>query len=396
MEATVTWQTPRLRHDNRIVLGVAGGIADEIGVDAVVVRSGFVVLAVAGGWGVLLYLGAYAFMARTAHRHPDTAYVPVPKGSRSSDRVLGVLLAVVGLVLLIEALGGGFRSSIAWPTALVGLGALVVWYRGRGDSLVPAADGGSAATRIGAGLVLVGAGIVGLFALNVDVTAARDGLLLGTAVVAGLALVVAPSISRLVRDLAEERRRRVRSEERARVAAHLHDSVLQTLALIQRNPDDPAQMTALARRQERELREWLYGGAASSKEGTLRGGLRAACDEVEELHRVPIELVVVGGDLPTDDRTREIVAATREGLVNASRHADTPRIDVFAEATPEAIEVYVRDQGRGFDPGSVPADRQGVRESIVARMQRAGGAATILSSPDSGTEVELRLPLGPA
>jgi signal transduction histidine kinase len=392
MDAHATWQVPHLRRENRALLGAASGIADEIGVDAVLVRAAFVVLAVAGGWGVLFYLGAFVVMAATTRRHPDVPYTPVPKGSRPSDRVLAVVLVVMGLLLVIQTLGGGFRSSIAWPTALVGLGALVVWYRGRADGLVAATSGGATA-RIGAGLILVGAGIVGLFALNVDVAAAREGLLLGAAVVGGLALVVAPSISRLVRDLADERRLRIRSEERARVAAHLHDSVLQTLALIQHNPDDPAQMTALARRQERELRSWLYGGSDDAAGGTLRAELQRVCDEVEERHRVPIELVAVGGDAPADDRMREAVAATREALVNAARHAGAERVDVYAEADDGRLEIYVRDQGSGFDSSSVPADRRGVRDSIVARMARVGGTAIVTSSPGVGTEVELRLPV---
>ena len=210
----------------------------------------------------------------------------------------------------------------------------------------------------------------------------------------GLALVAAPAIAGLVRDLVAERRERIRSEERARVAAHLHDSVLQTLALIQRSSGDPARAAALARRQERELRAWLYGADRDRRAGTVRAVLEDVCAEVEQLHGIPVELVVVGGGAPAGSRVVEAMGAVREAVVNAARHAETDRIDVYAETGPDGLSVYVRDTGRGFAPEAVPPDRAGLRESVVGRMERLGGTAAVTSSPGEGTEVELRLPEG--
>jgi signal transduction histidine kinase len=166
--------------------------------------------------------------------------------------------------------------------------------------------------------------------------------------------------------------------------------VLQTLALIQRSAHDPTRMTSLARRQERELRAWLYGGREPGTERGLRAELERIAVEVEQLHGVPVEVVVVG-DGDTDDRLEEMLAAAREAMVNAAKHSGATRVDVFAEVRPEQVVLFVRDTGKGFDPATVPADRAGLRSSIRARMARIGGEAVIESAPGEGAEVELRL-----
>jgi signal transduction histidine kinase len=194
---------------------------------------------------------------------------------------------------------------------------------------------------------------------------------------------------RLLRSLTEERSERIRSQERAEVAAHLHDSVLQTLALVQRS-DDPQQVAALARRQERELRAWLAGRPAPGQAARLAPALEAAAVDVEEHHGVPVEVVVVG-DRELDPATEAVVAAAREAMTNAAKFGDGSTVDVYAESSPEALRVFVRDRGPGFDPTAVPEDRRGVRESIVGRMERHGGRALITSDPATGTEVELVL-----
>jgi signal transduction histidine kinase len=198
-------------------------------------------------------------------------------------------------------------------------------------------------------------------------------------------------------ELSREREERRRSAERAETAAHLHDSVLQTLALLQRRSDDPAEVSALARRQERELREWLGGTVRPPGPArALREALEGAAAEVERDHRVAVEVVVVG-DAPLDEGLAALVAASREALVNAGKHAGVDAVSLYAEADATAARVFVRDRGRGFDPAAAPADRRGLRESIVARLQRHGGAANIRSAPGSGTEVALSVPLaGPA
>ena len=187
--------------------------------------------------------------------------------------------------------------------------------------------------------------------------------------------------------LATERAERIRSEERAEVAAHLHDSVLQTLTLIQKRSTEPAEVGSLARGQERELRNWLYG-AAHLNADTLAGALEEVCADIEERQRIGIELVTVG-DCPLDEHTRALIAATREAITNAAKFSGVDRISVYSEMKDRQVHVFVRDRGVGFDPESVPEDRQGVRESIIGRMRRHGGNAIIRSSSDSGTEVEL-------
>jgi signal transduction histidine kinase len=191
-------------------------------------------------------------------------------------------------------------------------------------------------------------------------------------------------------DLTAERAERVRTQERADMAAHLHDSVLQTLALIQRNADDAATVARLARAQERDLRSWLYAGEAAD-ESSVAAALRAAGAGVEDAHGVSVDVVAVG-DCPFGEQVRPIVNAAREAMTNAAKHAGTPRVDVYAEVTEDAIEVFVRDRGAGFDPTTVPDDRHGVRDSIVDRMRRHGGRAEVRSAPGEGTEVRLHLP----
>lgn len=181
---------------------------------------------------------------------------------------------------------------------------------------------------------------------------------------------------------------KLRAEARADMAAHLHDSVLQTLALIQRRAEDPVAVATLARRQERELRTWLYG--EPPKPTSFKGALLVTCDEVEAKFSVDVELVCVG-DLPVDPRIEALVQAAGEAITNAAKHSGAPRIDVFAEVEDSLVEVFVRDRGKGFDQAAVPEDRMGVRESIKARMQRHAGSATIKSAPGEGTEVRLEM-----
>ena len=206
-------------------------------------------------------------------------------------------------------------------------------------------------------------------------------------VVVALTLILAPWWLRLVRGLTAERAERIRSQERAELAAHLHDSVLQTLALVQKRAGDPRAVANLARRQERELRAWLDGGRPDPGE-SLASALEAAAAEVEETHGVPIDVVAVG-DAPVDERATALVAAAREALVNAAKFAGGAPVQLYAEVGEDRTEVFVRDRGPGFDPAAVPDDRRGLRESIYGRMDRHGGRAVVHSSPGAGTEVEL-------
>jgi signal transduction histidine kinase len=237
----------------------------------------------------------------------------------------------------------------------------------------------------------VAAGAALFVATNASFDALGDSLLAATLAVAGLFLIFGPWWWRLGRELFEERRRRIRSEERAEVAARIHDSVLQTLAFIQKNAADPVETTRLARRQERELRSWLFEDGPPPS-GTLKSGMRAAADEIEDLYGITVEVVVVG-DCASDDALHALAAATREALVNAAKFSGEASVSLYVEVEPDAVTAFVRDRGVGFDPRAVPPDRRGIAESMVGRMQRHGGQVTVHSAPGAGAEVELVVPM---
>ncbi len=244
--------------------------------------------------------------------------------------------------------------------------------------------------RVLAGALLVAGGMAASLAANRSLPAVSSALLAVAVTAIGLGLLLGPWIVRLAREAAQERRQRVRSEERAEIAAHLHDSVLHTLALIQRS-DAPPEVTALARRQERELRAWLGGRPTVAAEVDLRGAVDALASRIEEHHRISVDTVVVG-DAPVDDRLRSLLDACQEAATNAARHSGATHVSLYVEIDEEAITAYVRDQGCGFDPDRVPKDRRGIAEFILGRMRRNGGTGTVTSAPGEGTEVLLRLP----
>ena len=213
-------------------------------------------------------------------------------------------------------------------------------------------------------------------------------------VIAAIAVVLGPWWLRIARDLVLERQARVRAEERADMAARVHDSVLQTLALIQLRAHDPQQVVALARAQERELRAWLFDGRAPGSLGsatTVAAGVRLIQQDVEAQHGIAVEAVMVG-DCELDEDLAAMLAAAREATVNAAKWSGADVVSVFAEVEPEEVSVFVRDRGRGFDPDAVSSDRKGLAESIHGRMSRRGGSARVRSAPGQGTEVSLTMP----
>jgi signal transduction histidine kinase len=340
---------------DRVVAGVCGGVADALGVDPTLVRLVFAILALAGGAGILLY---FALWVWTDGRRP----------------VLAVLILALATMSLLQALGVPF-------SVVVGAGLLVggvVLLARRGATLPP---GGSFFIP-GIALAMAGA-VVMLDHLGSSRHFVAPGALAGA-----LALIMGPWVWRL----AAERSERIRLEERAAMAARIHDSVLQTLALVQRDADDGPRVRALARRQERELRRWLYGRGYDGAT-TLADALADAVADVEEAHLTRIELAT-SGDAQLDDSLGELVLAAREALVNAAKHASTDEISVYAEVEADAVSVFVRDRGVGFDRATVAADRRGIADSIESRVRRAGGSATITSSPGNGTEIELTMPRG--
>jgi signal transduction histidine kinase len=377
-----------------VLTGVAGGIAERLGVDALVVRLAFVLLSLAAGTGLAAYVLAYLVSTDqtdgAAQTRPTTVRQAIAFG-----------LVVLGVLLLFRQAGLWFGDSLVFPLVLLTLGSAVLWTRGderereRWRRSLARLPQGSRGVIVGGGRVVRLAVGVGLLLAGLAAFAASGGVrtnapLAVTATMLGLAVIAGPWLWAVFRQLSDERRERIRSEERTAVAAHLHDSVLQTLALIQRS-DDPRAMATLARSQERELRDWLYGGEATADPTLLSTAVNETAAEVERAHRVRIDVVTVG-DRHTDDAVRALILAAREAMTNAARHAGVDRLSVYIEATPGGVTAFVRDRGCGFDPDAVAADRHGITDSIVTRMARAGGSASIVSAPGRGCEVRLSLP----
>ncbi|MGM0819413.1 MAG: sensor histidine kinase, partial [Actinomycetota bacterium] len=327
---------------------------------------------------------------------PDEAAEAPARAPLTALQLAGLGAVALGGLLALRELGLWAGDALVWPLALAAVGSAVIWARGGVGSAGPATavprllEGRAGPLRVAVGVALVGLGLAAFIAAN-DVLMAAGGALMAVVVtVLGVGLIAGPWGVRVARQLAAERRERIRSEERAEMAAHLHDSVLHTLALIQR-ADDGAEMASLARAQERELRAWLYGGRDAAGAETLTTLVEDLAGRVERLHRVPVEAVVVG-DAPLDERVRALVDAAGEAVVNAARHAGADRVSLYLEAQPDVVAAYVRDEGKGFDPDLVPADRHGIAASIRGRMARHGGSAEVHSVVGEGTEVVLELP----
>ncbi len=375
--------------DGPLLAGVAARLARRAGASVLVVRVGFVVTALAAGWGVVAYLLAFVLLA--GRREP----APRPVTLRHN---LGVMCATAMQVALAQAFATGVQGNLLWPAALVGFAlALTEPTPDTAGPVVHSRSGDLA--RYGAGLVLMVSGLLAAAASSQSVSA-MVGTLPGVGVLlGGLALVAAPWARDLMAAAEGDRAERARAEARADMAAHLHDSVLQTLTLIQNRAGEPAVAAALAHQQERELRRWLYGVGQddAADRSTFRAAMEQAAAEVEDQYLRIVECIVVG-DAPIDDDLSALVGAAREAMVNASKFADTSLISVYAEVTADPsrsgqavrVEVYVRDRGVGFDLALVPADRHGISDSIRARVERAGGRADVRSRPGEGTEVAIR------
>jgi signal transduction histidine kinase len=381
---------PPLRRpaEGRVLAGVCAGIAERLGADPLLVRVAFIAAATTG-------LGFAAYALGWALMPSDASAAPVRRirtGRAAVEVGLGTGLLVLSALLAMRGLGLWFSDAVAWPLVLIAAGGALLWRQ----SQTRAGVGGPVSpreaparpplslpdvSRTGVGVALVIAAAFVFLQVTGALGAARDVALGAIAVAVVLGVIFAPFLVRLVRE-------RVQQQERAEVAAHLHDSVLQTLALVQKRAGDPAQVAALARRQERELRAWLSG--RTHAQGNLVAALEATAGDVEDAHGVAVE-VIASGDRPLDPRTEALVAAAREAMTNAAKHGGGAAVSVFADARDDATTVYVRDRGPGFDPQAVPADRRGISESIVGRMERHGGRADIHPAPGGGTEVELSL-----
>jgi signal transduction histidine kinase len=393
--------TRSLRRDrsNGVVAGVCAGIAGQTELDVLLIRILFVALAFAGGFGVVVYVLLWALVPAEGQTG-RALVVPRLQGRGGIQVALGAGLLLLSLLLALRALGVWMSDLVVWPVVLVTVGGALLW-REAGARAAPASGGEPApdgeepvvaASRTGIGVALVVAAGVAFLSAAGALSAARNVLLAVFAVAVVLGVIFGPWIVRLARSLTEERAERIRTQERAEISAHLHDSVLQTLALVQQRSGDPSAVQALARRQERELRAWLGRRTAPGGNETVGAALEAAAGEVERDHGARVEVVSVG-ELALDEGAQALVAAAREAMVNAAKFGGGSVVDVFAEAGDEDIQVFVRDRGPGFELDSVAADRRGVRESIIGRMERHGGRAVINSRPGEGTEIELVMPV---
>jgi signal transduction histidine kinase/phage shock protein PspC (stress-responsive transcriptional regulator) len=388
-----------------MVAGVASGIAAHTGVSVVRVRVAFVLLLGLSGFGLLLYAAFWAVLPPA----------PVPSAD-PPKRDFGQMLPFVAIglgVLLTQVLvfgSLGIAGTAGWLVAIIAVGAGIIWHQSDPErrrqwsetlpqvpwlgAVVDESDRRSFLLRFIGGGVLVAVGIIGVVAVYApsgDFGAVLNGVIFALVGLAGVAVVAAPALWRTYNQLRAEREGRIREQERAEVAAMVHDQVLHTLALIQRNAADVKVVQRLARGQERSLRNWLYKPSASPTE-RFAAALEQAAAEVEDTYAVTVEAVVVG-DRDNDERVNALVLAAREALVNAARHAKVQTISLYAEAEPEQLSVFVRDRGTGFDPSTVEDSRHGVRGSIIGRMDRHGGHAEIRSEPGDGTEVRLTMPV---
>ncbi|GAB4080477.1 ATP-binding protein [Modestobacter muralis] len=382
----MTQRPPLVRpRDGRLLAGVATGTAAHLRVDAVVVRVVYLALALTGV-GVVAYALLWLTMpVASADGDPTDPAVATARPSRRQLLGLGLLAVVAtGAVTRLANAGG---LAVVLPLVLAGAGLAVIWRQlEAADDL----DRGSARWGLLGGAVLGVAGVVLLLATTGQLANARNGFTATVVILVGITLATAPLWRRLLDSRAAERAARIRSEERTALAAHLHDSVLQTLALIQRHAADPTVVGRLARSQERELRAWLYEPTVVTG-GTWAGLVARLVAEVEADHAVTVDPVVVG-DVQVDEAVATLGQAAREAVVNAAKHSGAPTVSLYSEISPTTVTVYVRDRGTGFDPDAVPGDRRGLRDSVIGRLTRLGGTATVRSAPGEGTEVELCLP----
>jgi signal transduction histidine kinase len=398
------------RRTGRAVAGVAGGLADHLGVKVQWVRLGFALLAALSGAGLVAYALLWVFVQQQSEE--SAARAPKPS-TKDRQQAFGLIALGVGLAIGSSTFSGVISGWVAVPLAVALIGAAVVWReadesqrrrwrdgaKGGVAGVVMGGGGWSAAVRILAGVALVATGIIVVLLRSGSLDQVQFALIAVLATLVGVAVLTVPFWLRLVRDLGDERNARIRTDERAEIAAHLHDSVLQTLALIQKQAESPREVARLARGQERELRGWLYGpaGYGKGKERDVPGGrlseaLARACGEVEDTFAISVPQVVVG-DAELDEPLTALVQAAREAIVNAAKHAGVDEVSVYAEVEPAAVTVFVRDRGKGFDPEVVPGDRHGLADSIKGRMERNGGSCRLRTAPGEGTEVQLEMPI---
>ncbi|MEV4187337.1 PspC domain-containing protein [Streptosporangium canum] len=374
--------------EGRLVAGVAQGAAAQLRLDPVALRLAFVLLTVLDGIGAVAYAALWMFTSRELYEGRE------PSRDWSQVAAYGAIgLSLMALGWLTGASTGGIG---AWPIAVGGIGSLILWQQADPDrrqrwmnSTVGQVRQNRVRTLAGLALVVVGA--IGFLVVTDELGSARPGVMFTLVVVGGVALIAAPWLAALWKELQRERRERIRQEERAEFAAHVHDSVLHTLTLIQRSANDSREVMRLARSQERELRNWLYQPKQDA-DASVAAAVRRVAAEEEDAHGVPIEVVCVG-DCPLTPELSAMMQAARQAMVNAAKYSESSVISVYAEAEPEEVTIFIRDRGVGFDMGQVPEDRMGIRQSIIGRMERHGGSARVRTEAGEGTEVMLTMKL---
>src|SRR3984885_14331833 len=397
---------PLRRHpDDRLAGGIASGLAAWRGFSPTTVRIALSVAAlISDGWAVPFYVLGWLLIPVKGQE------TTIAQRARHGARGVVLALALASLLAVFLFLAGALNDAaiagFLWPQVISVAGLTLIW-RNAPDSEragmqrvvqplenLGAGRAGRRATmlRIAGAAVLLAVGLGVLFSLHGGTALLKPlgGFLF---VAAAFVLLLGPWWLRIARDLMVERQARARAEERADIAARVHDSVLQTLALIQRRSADPQAVVQLARAQERELRSLLFEGRApgDTDVSSCAEGVRQIQRDVEARHGVPVEVVTVG-DCPLDEHLSALLAAAREATVNAAKWSGASVVSLFAEVEPDNVNIAVRDRGEGFDPESVPGDRKGVAESVRGRMSRHGGEATVQSAPGEGTKVTLIMP----
>lgn len=397
----------------RWLTGVCKGIALHLGISVMWVRLAFIALTCLYGAGIIAYVFLWIFMpagdpqAVASAEHIPVEQAPLARGNQPAqagveDTAVSAeslseaiqrapkpaLVALAGFVLLTIGLllvGTGADSQLIIPLLLGLAGIALAWM-----NLSP--NGTQLLSMLG-GIALIFIGWA-IYVSNVTYvgwgTSPRRIMLSGFIMIACIVLAVMPWANAMLQRLSREQALKEREEERADMTAHLHDGVLQTLALIQLHFEDPSTVFTLARGQERELREWLYQERSTS-DRSVSAGLKQIAAEVEDEHGKPIEVVTVGDAHPSA-QTDALLDATRQALVNAVTHGSEP-VSLYCEATDTTVEVFVRDHGEGFDIDTIPPDRLGIRESIIGRIKRRGGTVEIVSRAGWGTEVRMHMPI---
>ena len=377
--------------------GVCAGIATHLGVNVWLVRAIFVGLLFLNGVGALAYALAIALIPAG---NPASSQLAAPtrlatqlnqlqsKDGRDQATTIFSGVVLLALAAILVAWSRGWLESNAYlPLLIIGCGAALAW--SQAEEVMHTPRSMAAIARLAAGLALAVLGVLIWLSDHTDMSGMLIGAFAALVMLSVVALVLAPLWLGVIRQLSQTQAAQARASERADIAAHLHDSVLQTLTLLRAQADDPQRVAALALSQERELRAWLYGDNHPTNEN-LRSEVESVSREIEQLYGVPVDSVIVG-DTPATAKTRVLTSALREALANAVRHGKPP-ISLYVEVSGQEVEAYVRDHGAGFELEAINSDRHGVRDSIIGRMQRHGGSATIRAR-EPGTEVCLRLAL---